>query len=95
MRKNKTPNCELCKWVRISEKYEVVMVCSAQGLNICDAVYNSKECKKLYEIEDESKGSKIIGSIQNFSKSIISGYQPLENIKSDIPPEGGSGVPEK
>ena len=55
MKKNKIPNCLLCKWFdsipgRVKHKsFEYITYCKAQGLKLCSNCYGSKECKKLYK----------------------------------------------
>jgi len=49
----KTPNCSLCTW---NDKNE--LFCKAQGYNDQRDCYNSKECKKLYEVKEEKETKK-------------------------------------
>ncbi len=50
-----TPNCARCKWYRISLAF--FALCRAQGDKPPYGVWNSKECKKLYEsMEEKANG---------------------------------------
>jgi len=51
-----TQNCSICKWKEENYKsensYQIVVVgyvCTAQGMEYAERVYNSRNCRKLFK----------------------------------------------
>jgi hypothetical protein len=71
MKKKEVPNCARCKWMCGND-----IDCLAQGKEIAELVYNSKNCKLLYERKENETETRLLKLEKKLTK-LVNFYEEI------------------